>query len=190
MVHGSKIILAYTRRIETNAETSWFATNIGEIQGNARLSSSHSAFGSSTRADPNGSSNRTAFCKRFFQRSFRPVLCQCWSSNDTSAKYMILRRLLRRLPEAGSSSRSTYSRRMMGIAGPVFQCGRRNSPFMRLHPNTRNHAAYVPAGTFCRRSIRHIWTLAKVVGLAWKAFERLIRRRHPFQLPDQKADQS
>lgn len=63
-----------------------------------------------------GSSNRTAFCTRFFSKILSGRHCgQCWRAIDVGAKYVILPASRERLPEAGSSSRSTHGRRMMGL---------------------------------------------------------------------------
>ncbi len=61
------------------------------------------------------SSNRTAFCKRFFQRSVRPALWSVLESDRCGRQVCDFAASSERLPEAGSSSRSTHGRRMMGL---------------------------------------------------------------------------
>ena len=58
---------------------------------------------------------------------------------------------------------------------------------LRLHPILRNHRTHVPAGTLWRRRVR---TLAKVFGSDQAVVATPSRLWHPFQLLDQKTDQS
>jgi hypothetical protein len=96
-----------------------------------------------------GSSNRMAFCKRFFNICFFRDYGEFRNANSKSPSLWSSDASRERLPEAGSSSRSTDGRRMMGLRR--VGCSNVDDAIrylQRLHPNTRNHPAYVPAGTF------------------------------------------
>ena len=103
-----------------------------------------------------GSSNRTAFCKRFFQRSVRPALWSVLECERCGRQVYDFAASSERLPEAGSSSRSTHGRRMMGLRrSSVPMWTTQFAGYLRVHPNKRNHR--VPTSRQGQRRIRTLF---------------------------------
>lgn len=82
-----------------------------------------------------GSFNRMAFCKLFFKNLSVRNCNQRRKTNNTGSAHLIERASFKRLPGAGSSSRSTQGRRMMGLRrSGVSMYSTQSATNARLHP--------------------------------------------------------